>query len=108
MAFVCGLDFCYNRAMSRILDNEIMGDEELVERTLRPQYLREYIGQDKVKDQLQIFIEAAKMRDEALDHVLLFGPPGLGKRPWLLLCQRTRCQSQSRLRVQSLKKLVIW
>ena len=56
-----------------------MGDEELVERTLRPQYLREYIGQDKVKDQLQIFIEAAKMRDEALDHVLLFGPPGLGK-----------------------------
>ena len=54
--------------MSRILDNEIMGDEELVERTLRPQYLREYIGQDKVKDQLQIFIEAAKMRDEALDH----------------------------------------
>ncbi|MCA7026157.1 AAA family ATPase, partial [Stenotrophomonas acidaminiphila] len=48
-------------------------------RTLRPQYLREYIGQDKVKDQLQIFIEAAKMRDEALDHVLLFGPPGLGK-----------------------------
>ena len=65
--------------MSRILDNEIMGDEELVERTLRPQYLREYIGQDKVKDQLQIFIEAAKTRDEALDHVLLFGPPGLGK-----------------------------
>jgi len=65
--------------MSRILDNEIIGDEELVERTLRPQYLREYIGQDKVKDQLQIFIEAAKMRDEALDHVLLFGPPGLGK-----------------------------
>ena len=65
--------------MSRILDNEIMDDEELVERTLRPQYLREYIGQDKVKDQLQIFIEAAKMRDEALDHVLLFGPPGLGK-----------------------------
>ena len=70
--------------MSRILDNEIMGDEELVERTLRPQYFREYIGQDKVKDQLQIFIEAAKMRDEALDHVLLFGPPGLGKQLWLL------------------------
>ena len=65
--------------MSRILDNELMGDEELVERTLRPQYLREYIGQDKVKDQLKIFIEAAKLRDEALDHTLLFGPPGLGK-----------------------------
>lgn len=45
-----------------------MGDEELVERTLRPQYLQEYIGQDKVKNQLKIFIEAAKLRDEALDH----------------------------------------
>ena len=59
--------------MSRILDNELMGDEELVERTLRPQYLQEYIGQDKVKNQLKIFIEAAKLRDEALDHTLLFG-----------------------------------
>ncbi len=65
--------------MARILDNDVMGDEELVERTLRPQYLREYIGQDKVKEQLTIFIEAAKLRDESLDHVLLFGPPGLGK-----------------------------
>lgn len=58
--------------MARILDNDVMGDEELVERTLRPQYLREYIGQDKVKEQLTIFIEAAKLRDESLDHVLLF------------------------------------
>ena len=65
--------------MNRILDNDIMGDEEFVERTLRPQYLKEYIGQDKVKNQLKIFIEAAKLRDESLDHVLLFGPPGLGK-----------------------------
>ena len=73
------LFFAIIDCMSRILDNEIMGDEEAVERTLRPQYLHEYIGQDKVKDQLKIFIEAAKLRDEALDHVLLFGPPGLGK-----------------------------
>ncbi|HDR3342089.1 TPA: AAA family ATPase, partial [Bacillus anthracis] len=65
--------------MSRILDNDIMGDEEFAERTLRPQFLKEYIGQDKVKNQLKIFIEAAKLRDESLDHVLLFGPPGLGK-----------------------------
>lgn len=70
---------CYNTIMTRILDNDVMGDEELVERTLRPKYLREYIGQDKVKEQLNIFIEAAKLRDESLDHVLLFGPPGLGK-----------------------------
>ena len=65
--------------MARILDNDLLRDEEYVERTLRPQYFKEYIGQDKVKDQLKIFIEAAKLRDEALDHTLLFGPPGLGK-----------------------------
>lgn len=65
--------------MTRILDMERLGDEESFERTLRPQRLQEYIGQDKVKDQLNIFIEAAKLRNEALDHTLLFGPPGLGK-----------------------------
>ncbi|WP_165212471.1 Holliday junction branch migration DNA helicase RuvB [Streptococcus tangpeifui] len=65
--------------MTRILDDGMMESEEQVERTLRPQTFKEYIGQDKVKDQLAIFIEAAKLRDEALDHVLLFGPPGLGK-----------------------------
>lgn len=65
--------------MNRILDNQLIGDEDNTERTLRPQYFREYIGQDRVKDQLSIFIEAAKLREEALDHVLLFGPPGLGK-----------------------------
>ncbi|MFE8773467.1 Holliday junction branch migration DNA helicase RuvB, partial [Streptococcus pyogenes] len=65
--------------MARILDNDVMGNEEFSDRTLRPQYLREYIGQDKVKEQFAIFIEAAKRRDESLDHVLLFGPPGLGK-----------------------------
>lgn len=65
--------------MNRLLDMKQMLDEESVERTLRPQRLSEYIGQDKVKNQLKIFIEAAKLRDEALDHTLLFGPPGLGK-----------------------------
>lgn len=58
---------------------EALQEDEAVERTLRPQKLDEYIGQDKVKEQLAIFIEAAKLRDESLDHVLLFGPPGLGK-----------------------------
>ena len=75
-----------------------MGDEEAVERTLRPQYLHEYIGQDKVKDQLKIFIEAAKLRDEALDHVLLLALRGLGKPPWPCHCQRTGCQSQADFR----------
>ncbi|MEX3582735.1 MAG: Holliday junction branch migration DNA helicase RuvB [Burkholderia sp.] len=53
--------------------------EEAFERGLRPRQLNEYVGQEKVRRQLEIFIEAAKRRSEALDHVLLFGPPGLGK-----------------------------
>ena len=53
--------------------------EEAIERALRPKLLDEYIGQIKVREQLEIFIGAARKRDEALDHVLLFGPPGLGK-----------------------------
>lgn len=63
----------------RILDPaEIMEDTES-DNPLRPQTLDEYIGQEKVKENLKIFIEAAKLRKEALDHVLLYGPPGLGK-----------------------------
>jgi len=53
--------------------------EESFERALRPKELNEYIGQEKIREQLSIFIDAAKNRNEALDHVLLFGPPGLGK-----------------------------
>ncbi|MEN9772110.1 MAG: Holliday junction branch migration helicase RuvB [Pseudomonadota bacterium] len=53
--------------------------EEAIERALRPQRLADYIGQSKVRDQLALFIEATRQRQEALDHVLLFGPPGLGK-----------------------------
>ncbi len=53
--------------------------EEAIERALRPKLFDEYVGQEKVREQLEIFIGAAKMRNEALDHVLLFGPPGLGK-----------------------------
>ncbi|MFT7227509.1 MAG: Holliday junction DNA helicase RuvB [Methylophilaceae bacterium] len=53
--------------------------EEVVERALRPKVLDEYIGQEKAREQLEIFINAARGRSEALDHVLLFGPPGLGK-----------------------------
>ena len=53
--------------------------EEKMENTLRPQKLKDYIGQDKVKENMKIYIEAAKKRGEPLDHVLLYGPPGLGK-----------------------------
>jgi Holliday junction DNA helicase RuvB len=53
--------------------------EEAIERALRPKSLDEYVGQEKIRGQISIFVEAARMRKEALDHVLLFGPPGLGK-----------------------------
>lgn len=56
-----------------------MFGEELLEKSLRPKVLNEYIGQDKVKESMKIYIEAAKKRGEPLDHVLLYGPPGLGK-----------------------------
>ena len=54
-------------------------NEEAIERALRPKQLDEYVGQEKIRDQLEIFISAARKRREALDHTLLFGPPGLGK-----------------------------
>ncbi|MFK3958277.1 Holliday junction branch migration DNA helicase RuvB [Guptibacillus hwajinpoensis] len=63
----------------RILSGEQVGDDSSVEYSLRPQRLSQYIGQEKVKRNLEVFIEAAKMREEPLDHVLLYGPPGLGK-----------------------------
>ena len=64
------------RIISPELENRT---EERLENSLRPTTLREYIGQDKVKENMKIYIEAAKKRKEALDHVLLYGPPGLGK-----------------------------
>ena len=64
----------------RFIDPSTPDDvEENFERALRPKKLDEYVGQEKIREQLEIFIDAAKKRNEALDHVLLFGPPGLGK-----------------------------
>lgn len=63
----------------RIISANLMMEDQAVELSLRPRYLSEYIGQNQIKENLKIYIEAAKMRKEALDHVLLYGPPGLGK-----------------------------
>src|SRR5687767_14980392 len=63
----------------RIVSGSASGDDEAVERAIRPRRLAEYVGQTPVKTQLEIFISAARQRGEALDHVLIFGPPGLGK-----------------------------
>ena len=67
-------------AAPRIISAQaVSSQEELLERALRPKALADYIGQHKAKEQLAIFIQAARQRGEALDHTLLFGPPGLGK-----------------------------
>ncbi|WP_340001864.1 Holliday junction branch migration DNA helicase RuvB [Oceanobacillus sp. FSL K6-0127] len=63
----------------RMVTGELQEDDTSIEFSLRPESLKQYIGQDKVKENLSIFIQAAKMRNEPLDHVLLYGPPGLGK-----------------------------
>ena len=63
----------------RMISTELMEEERRLENTLRPQLLVDYIGQVKVKENLKVYIEAAKQRNESLDHVLFFGPPGLGK-----------------------------
>ena len=63
----------------RMITTEFTPEDAGIETGLRPQYLKDYIGQESVKDNLKIYIEAAKRRGEALDHVLLYGPPGLGK-----------------------------
>ena len=63
----------------RIIDRGVSGDDDAFEQNLRPQRLKEYIGQPRVKDNLAVFLEAARLRSETLDHVLLYGPPGLGK-----------------------------
>jgi len=65
--------------VERIISGDAENFDINFEMSLRPQYLRQYIGQDKIKDNLEIFMNAAKLRQETLDHVLLYGPPGLGK-----------------------------
>lgn len=68
-----------NKIKNQILDQKVETSEKVIEKSLRPQRLNEFIGQEKLKEQLQIFLEAAKNRNEALDHILFYGPPGLGK-----------------------------
>ena len=63
----------------RIITTEVTEEDKVIEPNLRPQMLAEYIGQEKIKNNLKVYIDAAKARGEALDHVLFYGPPGLGK-----------------------------
>lgn len=63
----------------RVISTDIMEEDYKIENSLRPKFLTDYIGQTKAKENLKVYIEAARARGEALDHVLLYGPPGLGK-----------------------------
>ena len=63
----------------RMIETNVTEEDVRIEGSLRPQTLDDYIGQSKVKENLKIYIEAAKQRKDALDHVLFYGPPGLGK-----------------------------
>ena len=65
--------------MDRVLSNKEFTNEGEYQKNLRPRNFKEYIGQDKLKEKMSIFIEAAKLRKESVDHILLYGPPGLGK-----------------------------
>ena len=63
----------------RVITTELQENEYKIENSLRPKLLTDYVGQEKIKDKLKVYIEAAKLRGESLDHVLFYGPPGLGK-----------------------------
>ena len=63
----------------RVIQTEVLPEDSHIETSLRPKMLRDYIGQEKAKKNLKIYIEAAKQRGDSLDHVLFYGPPGLGK-----------------------------
>ena len=63
----------------RIITTDITEEDRRIEGSLRPQLLEDYIGQEKTKENLKVYIEAAKQRGDVLDHVLFYGPPGLGK-----------------------------
>ena len=83
--------------------------EDAIDRAIRPRALADYVGQEQVKSQLSIFIDAARMRAEALDHVLIFGPPGLGKTTLAhIIATELRRESAPDLRSGARAARVIW
>ena len=71
----------------RIVSSGQSEEEVVLDQSLRPNYLGDFVGQEKIKRNIRIYIEAARARNEALDHVLLYGPPGLGKTTWPISLQ---------------------
>ena len=88
----------------RVISTQIQEEDIKTETSLRPLSLDEYIGQEKIKNNLRVYIEAAKMRGEPLDHVLFYGPPGLGKDDaGIHHCKRNGCTYESYFRTSDRK-----
>ncbi len=92
----------------RLISAEPFNEEEVLDCAIRPKLLTEYVGQPHVREQMEIFIQAAKQRGDALDHLLIFGPPGLGKPPWPTSWPMRWALTCVPLLVRCWKRLGIW
>ena len=92
----------------RVISTQVQDEDIKIEKNLRPQTLDDYIGQQKAKKNLKVYIEAAKQRGESLDHVLFFGPPGLGKTTLAGILQMRWELTRRSLRDLQLESRVRW
>jgi Holliday junction DNA helicase RuvB len=88
--------------------DSVINAEEVADRAIRPKLLAEYVGQPQVRSQMEIFIQAAKLRGDALDHLLIFGPQDLGKPPWRISSLMRWASICVPPRVQCWKKRATW
>ena len=104
-----GAGFAQQTPRERVVSSDLTEDDLALDRSLRPKYLDDYLGQTRVKDSLSILIQAAKQRGECMDHVLFSGPPGLGQNHARHRCrQRVRREHSRHERPRLLHVQAIW